>query len=94
VIAVLVWHHVGDWRAATREARRALRPGGTLILADLLRDAFRGPGRRVFPPAATYALDDLLAEIGAAGFRDDSGPSDRQSWLPAGRSPVASLARA
>jgi ubiquinone/menaquinone biosynthesis C-methylase UbiE len=68
VIAVLVWHHVGDWRAATREAHRVLRPGGTLILADLLHNAFRGPGRRLFPPAMTYELDDLLAEIAAAGF--------------------------
>ncbi len=68
VIAVLVWHHVGDWRAATREARRVLRPAGTLILADLLHAAFRGPGQRLFPPAVTYSLDELLRELPAAGF--------------------------
>jgi ubiquinone/menaquinone biosynthesis C-methylase UbiE len=26
VAAILVWHHVGDWRSATAEAHRVLRP--------------------------------------------------------------------
>ena len=45
-----------------------LRPAGTLILADLLRCAFRGPGQRLFPPAVAYSLDELLSELPAAGF--------------------------
>ena len=68
VLAVFVWHHVGDWGAATREARRVLRPGGTLILADLLSATFGGPVGRLFPPARTYQLEDLLEELSAAGF--------------------------
>jgi SAM-dependent methyltransferase len=32
VVAVHVWHHVGDWRTATAEAHRVLRPDGALLL--------------------------------------------------------------
>src|SRR5207302_1848774 len=61
-------HPVGDWGAATREARRVWGPGGPLILADLLSATFGGPVGRLFPPARTYQLEDLLEELSAAGF--------------------------
>ncbi len=69
VVAVLVWHHVGDWRRATAEAHRVLRPGGWLILADLLAPFFAGVTRRLFAPARTYTFDELRAAVATVGFR-------------------------
>ncbi len=63
VIAMLVWHHVGIWETATTEARRVLRPGGWLVLADVL-DPWRF--LRVF---GTYTLPELRDAVATAGFR-------------------------
>ncbi|MBI2237458.1 MAG: class I SAM-dependent methyltransferase [Actinobacteria bacterium] len=63
VIAMLVWHHVGIWETATTEARRVLRPGGWLVLADVL-DPWRF--LRVF---GTYTLPELRDAVAKAGFR-------------------------
>ncbi|HEV8572428.1 MAG TPA: class I SAM-dependent methyltransferase [Actinomycetota bacterium] len=67
-VALFVWHHVGDWATATREAHRVLRPGGTLVLADLLAPAFGGPARRLPAPAGTYSLPELRSALAGAGF--------------------------
>jgi ubiquinone/menaquinone biosynthesis C-methylase UbiE len=69
VLAVLVWHHVGDWRKATAEAARVLRPGGWLVLADALAPFFAGPTGRLFAPAGTYTFGELREAIRDAGFR-------------------------
>jgi len=68
VIAIGVWHHIGAWEDALAEAARVLRPGGTLLLADLLPGFFTGPMAKLFPPARTYALSEMRAQLGAAGF--------------------------
>lgn len=66
LIAVHVLHLVADWRATLHEARRALRPGGTLLLAGT-------PGR---PPEddetnslaqARRAWGEILSELGSSG---------------------------
>jgi len=36
VVSYLMLHHVGAWEAAIAEATRMLRPGGMLLVADLL----------------------------------------------------------
>jgi ubiquinone/menaquinone biosynthesis C-methylase UbiE len=70
-VAVHVWHHVGDWPAATRESYRVLRPGGALLLADFAVPA--GMARR-FPrlaPPGTYTLAEVRAALSACGFVPD-----------------------
>lgn len=68
VISIFVWHHVEDWRRATAECARILRPGGRLILVDLLGAVFPAPVARLFPPMSRYRLGDVRRVIRAAGF--------------------------
>lgn len=68
VVAIGVWHHVGDWRKALAESARALRPGGRLLVADLLPGVFHGVFGRMFPPAGTYSIDEVRAALPEAGF--------------------------
>lgn len=79
VVATFVLCSVADPRAALEEARRVLRPGGTLLFAEHVAHEARTLGR-----AAQTALDrpwswlaggchlnrDTLALIRAAGFED------------------------
>ena len=69
VVALGVWHHVGVWEKATLEAGRVLRPGGRLVLLDLLQDFFGGVNRRLFPPMRAYRLEDLAGVLAGGGFR-------------------------
>ena len=68
VLSIGVWHHVGDWRKATAEVARVLRPGGRLVLADLLSGFFPGPMRKLFPPEAPYGVRELRDALASAGF--------------------------
>ncbi|MBI3647282.1 MAG: class I SAM-dependent methyltransferase [Actinobacteria bacterium] len=68
VVAVLVWHHVDVWRAATREAFRVLRPGGSLVLADVRHPRSSEPKRGLL--AGTYGLEALHHALADAGFRE------------------------
>lgn len=68
VVSIGVWHHVGDWRRALAEAARVLRPGGRLLLADLLAGFFPGPMKMLFPPETAYRIEELRDALGSAGF--------------------------
>jgi SAM-dependent methyltransferase len=68
VVSIGAWHHVGDWRKATAETARVLRPGGSLLLADLLSGFFPGPMRKLFPPEAPYRVGELRESLEPAGF--------------------------
>jgi len=63
VVSILVWHHVGDWRRATREAARVLRPGGQLLFADVFRNR-RFDGDRSSLRYTQRGLLELAARCG------------------------------
>jgi len=69
VVGIGVWHHVGLWEKATLEAGRVLRPGGRLVLLDLVKDFFGEINEKLFPPTRAYRPEDLLAVLGDTGFR-------------------------
>ncbi len=68
VIAIFVWHHVGDWRAATAEVARVLKPGGRFLLVDLTAGFFPGPVAKLFPPATRYRSSEVRSAFADAGF--------------------------
>lgn len=68
VVALLVWHHVGDWRAATAEVARILRPGGRFLLVGLAAGFFPGPIAKLFPPEARYRASEVPDALRDAGF--------------------------
>jgi SAM-dependent methyltransferase len=69
VVAIGVWHHVGVWEKATAEAGRVLRPGGRLVMVDLLQEFFGTVNERLFPPTRPYGLEDVADVLAEAGFR-------------------------
>lgn len=58
------WHHIDQRAAYLTKIKRALAPGGRLVIVDFHKDAPMGP-----PPAMKRTRADVLAEVEAAGFR-------------------------
>lgn len=67
-VSIGVWHHVGSWEKALSECARVLRPGGRLLLVDLLPTFFKGPLAKLFPPVRTYTISEMRAQLADAGF--------------------------
>ena len=69
VVSQNVFHHIPDWRSATIEVARVLRPGGYLIWLDL---AFPKFIRKLFQPLmknhSLYCLAEIRRAFNASGF--------------------------
>jgi SAM-dependent methyltransferase len=62
-----VLHHIGDVRQALREARRCLKPGGTLFLVETVEDnPIIRYGRRLYPK---WLGDEINAPFTFAGLQ-------------------------
>ncbi len=68
--AVRVFHHLPDWRDCIDEARRLLRPGGALVIVEMLPPA--GADR---PPWGIVQdkWDEILRGMGVSDDGDDGG---------------------
>ena len=69
VVSQNVFHHIPDWKSATKEVARVLRPGGYLIWLDL---AFPKLIRKLFQPLvkkhSLYCLAEVIRAFQTHGF--------------------------
>jgi ubiquinone/menaquinone biosynthesis C-methylase UbiE len=84
-----VMHHVDDRAAAATEARRVVRPGGTVLLRGSLRDALRkNPHWSFFPQALEIAerqmptVADVVELFAAARFEHMASEVIEQPTAP------------
>jgi len=64
-VIVDTWHHVEDQAGYLARLKRMLKPGGQVVHIDFQkRDLPVGP-----PPAMKIAREDLVKQMGGAGFR-------------------------
>lgn len=95
IISNCVMNHCADKAAAFREAFRVLRPGGRLLVSDLVTrgnlPAPDTPGLEVWAEwlVAAVGKDEYLAAIQKAGFRDIRILTERAFSSPAMADPLA-----
>lgn len=74
VLIVNVWHHIDDQASYLAQLKRALEPGGRLVMIDFhKREMPVGP-----PVAMKIAREDLLAQMTTHGF----GLTAEHTFLP------------
>jgi ArsR family transcriptional regulator len=85
-IVMLVLHHTPDPAAALREAARVLRPGGAVLLCDMLphdREEYKQQMGHVWLGFSTEKIDRLLAGSGFEKVRIVPLPIDPDAKGPA-----------
>ena len=63
VLIVNTWHHIGAREDYSKTLRKALKPGGRVIIVDFTKETSHGP-----PPAHRLRADDVVAELEAGGL--------------------------
>ncbi|HEB53513.1 MAG TPA: metalloregulator ArsR/SmtB family transcription factor, partial [bacterium] len=68
--ANLVWHHVPDHAAASREVHRVLADGGVVVVSDLLPHDADWMRERMGDLRLGLRADEVVAALARAGFRE------------------------
>lgn len=63
VLIVDTWHHIADRAAYASRLRRALRPGGYVLVVDFTPESPHGP-----PPAMRLSVDAVVGELERGGL--------------------------
>lgn len=64
VLIVDTWHHIADRVEYGQRLRRALRPGGFVLVVDFTQESEHGP-----PPEMRLPADVVVGELSGAGLR-------------------------
>jgi len=70
VVANMVLHHAADPVSVLREMWRVLKPGGTLVLADLVRHEREAAREQLADQWLGFGEDELESWLAMAGFTD------------------------
>lgn len=84
--ANLVWHHLADGRAAAREVARVLKPGGRIVVTDLLPHTEEWMREEMGDLRLGLKADEVMAVLEAAGFNDLSTRALDDRYVARGKS--------
>jgi len=84
--ANLVWHHVADGRAAAHEIARVLRPGGRVVVTDLLPHAEEWMREEMGDLRLGVTAEEVVSALSTAGFVDLASRPLDDRYVARGRS--------